>query len=152
MLGALEESTRAQRQLVADAQDQLAAELAASFSQRPLDAWLELFDGEEGIVQIGGGSLGGKGRGLAFAGRPPDEVGLSEPFPGARSPVPPRPISTGYWRPTPAVAAFSTISTRCAPGAPANPRNSARPAPRNATDGALRCASWASRSQRASAI
>jgi CheY-like chemotaxis protein len=48
----------------------------------------ELFDGEEGIVQIGGGSLGGKGRGLAFASRLLDEVRLSERFPGVRITVP----------------------------------------------------------------
>jgi hypothetical protein len=48
----------------------------------------ELFDGEEGIVQIGGGSLGGKGRGLAFASRLLDEVRLSERFPGVRVDVP----------------------------------------------------------------
>jgi CheY-like chemotaxis protein len=48
----------------------------------------ELFDGEEGIVQIGGGSLGGKGRGLAFASRLLDEVRLSERFPGVRIDVP----------------------------------------------------------------
>ena len=49
---------------------------------------LELFDGEEGIVQIGGGSLGGKGRGLAFASRLLDEVRLSERFQGVRITVP----------------------------------------------------------------
>ncbi len=48
----------------------------------------DLFDGEEGIVQIGGGSLGGKGRGLAFASRLLDEVRLSERFPGVRIDVP----------------------------------------------------------------
>ncbi len=49
---------------------------------------LDLFDGEEGIVQIGGGSLGGKGRGLAFASRLLDETRLSERFPGVRVTVP----------------------------------------------------------------
>lgn len=48
----------------------------------------EVFDGEEGIVQIGGGSLGGKGRGLAFASRLLDEVRLSDRFPGVRIRVP----------------------------------------------------------------
>jgi CheY-like chemotaxis protein len=48
----------------------------------------EFFDGEEGIVQIGGGSLGGKGRGLAFASRLLDEVHLSERFSGVRLTVP----------------------------------------------------------------
>lgn len=48
----------------------------------------EPFDGEEGIVQIGGGSLGGKGRGLAFASRLLDEVRLSERLPGVRITVP----------------------------------------------------------------
>ena len=48
----------------------------------------EPFDGEEGIVQIGGGSLGGKGRGLAFASRLLDEVRLSDRFPGVRITVP----------------------------------------------------------------
>ena len=49
----------------------------------------QLFDGEEGMVQIGGGSLGGKGRGLAFASRLLDEVRLSERFPGVEIVVPP---------------------------------------------------------------
>jgi hypothetical protein len=49
----------------------------------------ESFDGEEGLVQIGGGSLGGKGRGLAFASRLLDEVHLSGRFPGVRIAVPP---------------------------------------------------------------
>ncbi len=40
----------AERQFVADAQDALAAELAAVFAQRPLAAWLELFDGEDVCV------------------------------------------------------------------------------------------------------
>jgi hypothetical protein len=48
----------------------------------------EFFDGEEGIVQIGGGSLGGKGRGLAFASRLLDEVHLPDRFPGVRINVP----------------------------------------------------------------
>ena len=48
----------------------------------------DLFDGEEGLVQIGDGSLGGKGRGLAFASRLLDEVRLSERFPGVRITVP----------------------------------------------------------------
>lgn len=48
----------------------------------------DLFDGEEGIVMIGGGSLGGKGRGLAFASRLLDEVRLSDRFPGVRVAVP----------------------------------------------------------------
>jgi hypothetical protein len=47
-----------------------------------------VFDGEEGIVMIGGGSLGGKGRGLAFASRLMDEVRLAERFPGVRITVP----------------------------------------------------------------
>ncbi len=49
----------------------------------------DLFEGEEGIVQIGDGSLGGKGRGLAFASRLLDEVGLADRFPGVRLSVPP---------------------------------------------------------------
>ncbi len=49
----------------------------------------DLFDGEEGIVQIGGGSLGGKGRGLAFASRLLDEVRLADHFTGLRVAVPP---------------------------------------------------------------
>ncbi len=40
----------AERQLVADAQAGLAAELAAVFVGRPLAAWLELFDGEDVCV------------------------------------------------------------------------------------------------------
>ena len=47
-----------------------------------------LFDGEEGLVQIGGGSLGGKGRGLAFASRLIDEVRITDRFPGIRVTVP----------------------------------------------------------------
>ncbi|UCC25903.1 MAG: hypothetical protein JSU98_02160 [Gemmatimonadales bacterium] len=49
----------------------------------------DLFDAEEGIVQIGEGSLGGKGRGLAFASRLLDEVRLSDRFPGVKIAVPP---------------------------------------------------------------
>lgn len=49
----------------------------------------DLFDGEEGIVQIGGGSLGGKGRGLAFASRLLDEVRLADRFPRVHISVPP---------------------------------------------------------------
>jgi len=48
----------------------------------------DLFDAEEGIVQIGDGSLGGKGRGLAFASRLLDEVRLSERFPDVQIEVP----------------------------------------------------------------
>ena len=47
------------------------------------------FDGTEGLVRIGGGSLGGKGRGLAFAMRLLDRSGLAERFPGVRLAVPP---------------------------------------------------------------
>jgi hypothetical protein len=49
----------------------------------------EWFDGLEGIVQIGGGSLGGKGRGLAFASRLMDEVQIANRFPDLRIGVPP---------------------------------------------------------------
>ena len=49
----------------------------------------ELFDAEEGIVQIGDGSLGGKGRGLAFASRLLDEVRLGDRFPDVDIEVPP---------------------------------------------------------------
>lgn len=49
----------------------------------------DLYDAEEGIVQIGEGSLGGKGRGLAFASRLLDEVRLSDRFPGVEISVPP---------------------------------------------------------------
>ena len=38
------------RHLVADAQEELAAELAAVFASRPLAAWLDLFDGEDVCV------------------------------------------------------------------------------------------------------
>ena len=48
----------------------------------------EVFDGEEGIVQVGRGSLGGKGRGLAFASRLLDEVRPGDRFPGVRITVP----------------------------------------------------------------
>ena len=56
---------------------------------------LDLYDAEEGIVQIGEGSLGGKGRGLAFASRLLDEVRLSDRFndwPEARGYLPKSPI------------------------------------------------------------
>ena len=49
----------------------------------------DFFDAEEGIVLIGEGSLGGKGRGLAFASRLLDEVRLSERFPEVEIEVPP---------------------------------------------------------------
>ncbi len=49
----------------------------------------DTFDAQEGIVQIGGGSLGGKGRGLAFASRLMDEVRIAKRFPGLRIRVPP---------------------------------------------------------------
>jgi CheY-like chemotaxis protein len=48
-----------------------------------------LFDGEEGLVLIGSGSLGGKGRGLAFASRLLDEVRLSDRFKAVNISVPP---------------------------------------------------------------
>ena len=57
----------AERQFVAEAQDELAAELAAVFAQQPLDSWLGLFDGKdvcvgpvatlaEAAAELGGGS------------------------------------------------------------------------------------------------
>ena len=42
-----------------------------------------------GIMRIGGGSIGGKGRGLAFATRLVDRFGLENRFPGVRIYVPP---------------------------------------------------------------
>jgi CheY-like chemotaxis protein len=42
-----------------------------------------------GIMRIGGGSIGGKGRGLAFATRLVDEYELEDRFPGVRVFVPP---------------------------------------------------------------
>ncbi|MCL7966699.1 MAG: response regulator [marine benthic group bacterium] len=42
-----------------------------------------------GIMRIGGGSIGGKGRGLAFATRLIDRFGLEDRFPGVRIFVPP---------------------------------------------------------------
>lgn len=42
-----------------------------------------------GIMRIGGGSIGGKGRGLAFATRLVDRFGLEDRFPGVRIFVPP---------------------------------------------------------------
>ncbi|NNM07011.1 MAG: histidine kinase [Gemmatimonadetes bacterium] len=42
-----------------------------------------------GIMRIGGGSIGGKGRGLAFATRLVDRFGLEGRFPGVRIFVPP---------------------------------------------------------------
>jgi CheY-like chemotaxis protein len=47
------------------------------------------FDGTEGLVRIGGGSLGGKARGLAFAMRLLDRSGLADRFPGVHLAVPP---------------------------------------------------------------
>lgn len=49
----------------------------------------DTFDPREGISQIGGGSLGGKGRGLAFALRLLDEARVEERYPGVRIHVPP---------------------------------------------------------------
>lgn len=49
----------------------------------------ETFEGEDGVVQLGTGSLGGKGRGLAFASRLLDEVRVAEAFPDLRVVVPP---------------------------------------------------------------
>ena len=40
-------------------------------------------------MRIGGGSIGGKGRGLAFATRLVDQYGLRDRFPGVRLFVPP---------------------------------------------------------------
>lgn len=42
-----------------------------------------------GIMRIGGGSIGGKGRGLAFATRLVDQYGLEDRYPGVRIFVPP---------------------------------------------------------------
>jgi hypothetical protein len=47
------------------------------------------FDGEDGVVQLGTGSLGGKGRGLAFASRLLEEVGVRDTFPDVRIRMPP---------------------------------------------------------------
>jgi hypothetical protein len=49
----------------------------------------ETFEGAEGIVRIGGGSLGGKGRGLAFATRLLDHFSVTDRFPGVQVTVPP---------------------------------------------------------------
>ncbi len=49
----------------------------------------DIFEGKEGIVRIGGGSLGGKGRGLAFATRLLDHFRMRHRFPGVRVSVPP---------------------------------------------------------------
>ncbi|HSR42753.1 MAG TPA: PEP/pyruvate-binding domain-containing protein, partial [Longimicrobiales bacterium] len=49
----------------------------------------ETFDPDEAITQIGTGSLGGKGRGLAFAARLLDEVKMDQRFEGVRISVPP---------------------------------------------------------------
>ncbi len=40
----------AERQLEPEAQEELAAELAATFADRSLDDWLQLFDGEDVCV------------------------------------------------------------------------------------------------------
>jgi alpha-methylacyl-CoA racemase len=64
----IERPELAERQLVADAQDEVAAELATVFAQRPLASWLELFDGEdvcvgpvatlaEAAAEFGGGTV-----------------------------------------------------------------------------------------------
>jgi CheY-like chemotaxis protein len=47
------------------------------------------FDGSAGFVRIGGGSLGGKARGLAFVNLLLEDQGLRERFPGVRISVPP---------------------------------------------------------------
>ena len=62
---------------------------AELYSAEKIRGFLHLYDGEEGIVQIGEGSLGGKGRGLAFASRLMDEVQLANRFPDLRIRVPP---------------------------------------------------------------
>jgi len=49
----------------------------------------EVLDEAGGIMRIGGGSIGGKGRGLAFATRLVDQYGLEDRFPGVRISVPP---------------------------------------------------------------
>ena len=49
----------------------------------------EVLSDAGGIMRIGGGSIGGKGRGLAFATRLVDQFGLSEKFSGVRIFVPP---------------------------------------------------------------
>ena len=46
----IERSELGDRHLVGDAQEELAAELAAVFASRPLAAWLDLFDGEDVCV------------------------------------------------------------------------------------------------------
>lgn len=57
------------------------------------------FDGEEGLVLIGSGSLGGKGRGLAFASRLLDEVRLNDHFQGVNISVPPAAVlGTGVFQ------------------------------------------------------
>jgi len=64
----IERPELAEQQLVAGAQDELAAELAAVFAQRPLAGWLDLFDGEdvcvgpvatlaEAAAEFGGGTV-----------------------------------------------------------------------------------------------
>ncbi|HVO20743.1 MAG TPA: PEP/pyruvate-binding domain-containing protein [Anaeromyxobacter sp.] len=47
------------------------------------------FDGSRGFFRLGGGSLGGKARGLAFVRRILAESGLDRRFPGVRVQVPP---------------------------------------------------------------
>jgi hypothetical protein len=47
------------------------------------------FDGSRGFYRLGGGSLGGKARGLAFVRRLLAETGLDRRFPGVRVQVPP---------------------------------------------------------------
>jgi len=49
----------------------------------------EVLSSAGGIMRIGGGSIGGKGRGLAFATRLVDRFGLEDRFPGVRIFVPP---------------------------------------------------------------
>ena len=49
----------------------------------------ETFDGSAGFVRIGGGSLGGKARGLAFVNLLLEDQGLRDRFPGVRITVPP---------------------------------------------------------------
>ena len=49
----------------------------------------EVLSDAGGVMRIGGGSIGGKGRGLAFATRLVDQFGLESKFPGVRVFVPP---------------------------------------------------------------
>ncbi len=86
-----EEMRAAILKLLADHRERSRAGVVAEFSPKT-------FEGGGGIVRIGTGSLGGKGRGLAFVNSLITMYGLESRFPGTRVFVPPTAIlATGVF-------------------------------------------------------